>query len=132
MRSPAGSANRHRAGDDFFNKSHGKSLYAGQWVMIPARANVQEQWSTERELGVIYEIGKDKIPVFHCIDGEDILCFPPNMQLLYSAKQPFKLFKLAALEGDQEKTTRFELSSRRSACSPSMQWKTGIFSFPIS
>ena len=97
----------------------GKALYAGQWVMVPSREVVRDQYSSDRELAVIYEIGKGNIPVFHCIDGKgsyvpekNILVFPPNMQMLYSAKQPFKLFKLAALEGDQEKTTRFELGSK--------------------
>ena len=106
-------------GDGLFNKSNGKALYAGQWVMVPSREVVQEQYSVDRELAVIYEIGKGQIPVFHCIDGKggyvaekNILVFPPNMQMLYSSKQPFKLFKLAALEGDQEKTSRFELGSK--------------------
>ena len=106
-------------GDGLFNKSNGKALYAGQWVMVPSREVVRDQYSSDRELAVIYEIGKGSIPVFNCIDGKgsyvaekNILVFPPNMQMLYSAKQPFKLFKLAALEGDQEKTTRFELGSK--------------------
>ena len=121
-------------GDDFFDKSGGQSLYAGQWVMAPSRPTVLDKWGVSKELAVIFQIERDGK-----VDGEgyrveerELEPFPPNFQSLYSSKQPFKLFKLAALEGDQEKTTRFELSSRRSACSPSMQWKTGILSFPIS
>ena len=37
--------------------------------------------------------------------------YGPNFQLLFSAKPAFKQFKQAAIRGDREDTTRFELGS---------------------
>ena len=107
-------------GDDFFDKSNGNAIYAGQWVMAPARPEVQDQYGVDKELAVIFQIEKDgKVDAFYCMDGKgyrllesQVEPFPPNFQSLYSSKQPFKLFKLAATEGDMEKTTRFELGSK--------------------
>ena len=107
-------------GDNFFDKSNGRSLYSGQWVMVPASLKVIDEYGVNRELGVVFEIEKDgMVDVFYCMDGtgyrvkeSTIEAFPPNLQQLYSSKQPFKLFKLAATQGDMEKTSRYELGSR--------------------
>ncbi len=107
-------------GDDFFDKSGGQSLYAGQWVMAPSRPAVLDKWGVSKELAVIFQIERDgKVDVFYCLDGEgyrveerELEPFPPNFQSLYSSKQPFKLFKLAAVEGNMKHTKRNELGSR--------------------
>ena len=107
-------------GDDFFDKSNGNSIYAGQWVLAPARPDVKAEYGVSKELAVIYQIEKDgKVDAFYAMDGKgyrllesQVDPFPPNFQSLYSSKQPFKLFKMAATEGDMEKTMRFELGSK--------------------
>ena len=105
--------------DDFFNKSGSGAFYAGQWCMVPARSWVRERWSTDMELAVVYQVDKNKeLEVALCLDGEMVYhhedncqVFPPDMQQHYSAKQPFKLFKQAAVKGYQADTKRYELGS---------------------
>jgi hypothetical protein len=107
-------------GDDFFNKSNDQAIYTGQWVMAPSREWVLTDYSVDMELAVVYRVEKDgNIDIFYCMDGkgyrrkEELLKpFPPNFQQLYSAKQPFKMFKMGAVEGDMEKTERYELGSK--------------------
>ena len=106
--------------DDFFNKSGGGAYYAGQWCMVPARPWVTERWPTDSELAVIYQVDKnEELEIAYCLDGamdyireKKVQVFPPTMQQLYSARQPFKLFKMAAVEGYEHNTQRFELGSK--------------------
>ena len=106
--------------DDMFMSSNSGAFYAGQWIMAPARLWVSEQWSTDLELAVIYNVYKDsKLEVAFCIDGvidyveqTDCAVLGPNMQIDYSKKQEFKLFKDAAVHGNPDNTKRFELGSK--------------------
>ena len=85
-------------GDDFFNKSNESAIYTGQWVMAPSREKIKNDYGVDMELAVVYRVETDgNIDVFYCMDGKGyrrkqstLKPFPPNFQLLYSAKQPFK------------------------------------------
>ena len=55
-------------GDDFFNKSNDEAIYAGQWVMAPAREKIVNDYGVDMELAVVYRVEKDgNIDVFYCI-----------------------------------------------------------------
>jgi hypothetical protein len=103
-----------------FDKSNQKGLYAGQWVMAPSRGFIFKRYSSDMELAVLYEILEDgKVEFFYCYDGrgyikkaDEMEPYGPNFQLLFSAKPAFKQFKQAAIRGDREDTTRFELGSK--------------------
>ena len=113
-----GNSTAGKGGD--FEKSNRHALYAGQWVMVPARNDVSSEFAVERELAVIFQIHKEgRIPVFFALDGSteyvhelDIDVYDEDMQMLFSAKKPFKLFKMAAVEGDEQKAIRYELGSQ--------------------
>ena len=103
-----------------FDKSNQKGLYAGMWVLAPAREFLQNRYAADVELAVLHEILKaGKVEIFYAFDGrgayeeeDNIIPYGPNFQQLYSAKPGFKHFKQAAIDGSMEDTTRYELGSK--------------------
>ena len=106
-------------GDGFFD-THGVNLHSGQWIMVPARESVVNQYHADEELAVVANImPKGKIQVFRAMDGRvetidesgvRVLEFPT--QSLFNNQTGFKSFRQAVVDGNASKAKQLQLGSR--------------------
>ena len=89
--------------DGFFDVSGDTSIYAGQWVFVPARDSVAKEFDTKFELAVVCAIlTDDRVQVYLAMDGEekyvrddDLLPLSKENQEILNSKNQFRKFKEA-------------------------------------